>query len=198
MSHTESTFGSTKPTSLRDASSSDGRSTWPLRESTTDGNISLPSGALVTTPIGDGARPPVHEPFLKRPFDILLAILGLVTSAPLWLVIAVAIKLEDRGPIFYVQERWGRGGRPFKVYKFRTMSANAAAEHGVKPANEKDHCVTRIGRVVRATGMDELPQFLCILKGDMSFVGPRALAVDGLVDDGNGNHKSYPERSTFH
>lgn len=144
-----------------------------------------------------GTTPHTPEPPLKRPFDVALALLGLLTSAPLWLIIAAAIKLEDRGSVFFTQDRWGRSGKVFKAYKFRTMAENAVAENGLKPAAEQDHCITRVGRLLRAAGMDELPQFLNILKGDMSFVGPRALAVGERVSDGNGGHINYVDLPTF-
>lgn len=120
----------------------------------------------------------LREPLLKRPFDVLLAMAMLLASAPVWAVIALAIKLEDGGPVFYHQERWGRGGRPFRVHKFRTMRPDAEADGGVRQAAERDERVTRMGRLLRAMGLDELPQLLNILKGEMSFVGPRALAVE--------------------
>jgi lipopolysaccharide/colanic/teichoic acid biosynthesis glycosyltransferase len=112
--------------------------------------------------------------FLKRPFDAGLAGLGILLSSPLWLLIAALVKLEDRGPVFYGQDRVGRRGRIFKVLKFRSMIPEAE-KHGAVQAVEKDPRVTRIGRVLRATAMDELPQLVNIFKGDMSFVGPRAL-----------------------
>ena len=111
----------------------------------------------------------------KRALDLGLAGAGLIASAPLWAIIAAAIKLEDGGPIFYSQSRVGAGGRSFEALKFRSMVPNA--EHGVGPvqATEQDPRVTRTGRVLRATAMDELPQLWNIFRGDMSFVGPRAL-----------------------
>jgi lipopolysaccharide/colanic/teichoic acid biosynthesis glycosyltransferase len=113
--------------------------------------------------------------FLKRPFDIGLSFLGLVLSSPLWALIAMAIWVQDRGPIFYAQERVGRNGRLFNALKFRSMVKDAEKDLGPVQAAEKDPRVTRVGRILRATAMDELPQLLNILKGDMSFVGPRAL-----------------------
>lgn len=113
--------------------------------------------------------------FLKRPFDVLLSGSGILLSSPLWLIIAALIKLEDRGPVFYRQERVGRGGRIFRVIKFRSMNPDAEKHGGAVQAVERDPRVTRVGRVLRATAMDELPQLLNIFKGDMSFVGPRAL-----------------------
>lgn len=113
--------------------------------------------------------------FLKRSFDVTLSALGLVFSAPLWAVIAVAVWLEDQGPLFYAQERVGRNGRMFKALKFRSMVKDAEKKSGPVQAVAGDRRVTRIGRILRATAMDELPQLFNIFKGDMSFVGPRAL-----------------------
>jgi len=113
--------------------------------------------------------------WLKRPFDVALSSLGLLLSAPLWIVIPLAIRLEDRRPVFYAQERVGRNGRVFKALKFRSMVADAEKASGPVQAVANDPRVTRVGRVLRATAMDELPQLLNIFKGDMSFVGPRAL-----------------------
>jgi lipopolysaccharide/colanic/teichoic acid biosynthesis glycosyltransferase len=113
--------------------------------------------------------------FLKRPFDAGLAGLGILLSSPLWLLIAGLVKQEDGGPVFYGQDRVGRRGRIFKVLKFRSMVPDAEKLHGPVQAVEKDPRVTRIGRLLRATAMDELPQLINIFRGDMSFVGPRAL-----------------------
>lgn len=113
--------------------------------------------------------------FLKRPFDIALSFVGLLLSAPLWTVIPLAVWIEDRGPVFYAQERVGRNGRTFKALKFRSMVKDAETAGGPVQAVENDPRVTRVGRLLRALAMDELPQLLNIFKGDMSFVGPRAL-----------------------
>ena len=134
----------------------------------------------------------------KRAIDVILAIVGLIVSAPLWLIIAAAIKLEDGGPVFYTQERWGRGARRFRVRKFRTMVPHAERMFGLKPARERDGRVTRVGRVLRPCGLDEMPEFLNILRGEMSFVGPRALAIGEALTDGNGNRISYEEIPGFH
>lgn len=112
---------------------------------------------------------------LKRSFDASLAAAGLVASAPLWAVFACLIKLEDGGPVFYAQDRVGLKGRPFPALKFRSMRPDAEAATGAVQATHNDPRVTRIGRIMRATAMDELPQLWNILRGDMSFVGPRAL-----------------------
>ena len=112
---------------------------------------------------------------LKRLFDIALSSLGLIGSAPLWVLFSVAIIIEDGLPVFYYQDRVGRNGRIFRVMKFRSMIKNAEDETGPIQAVEDDPRVTKVGRILRATAMDELPQLINILKGDMSFVGPRAL-----------------------
>jgi len=115
---------------------------------------------------------------IKRAFDCLLAGAGLVVSAPLWALVALAVKVEDRGPVLYRQERVGQGGRVFNALKFRSMVPDAEARTGPVQATENDPRVTRIGRMLRATAMDELPQLWNIFRGDMSFVGPRALRPD--------------------
>ena len=118
---------------------------------------------------------------IKRAFDATLATTGLVLSSPFWLLIPVAIKLEDGGPIFFPQDRVGQGGRVFNALKFRSMRPDAEALTGPVQATENDPRITRVGRLLRATAMDELPQLVNILRGDMSFVGPRPLRP-GEVD----------------
>ncbi len=110
---------------------------------------------------------------LKRAFDIVLSSFGLILSSPLWLIISLAIILEDGFPVFYSQKRVGKNGKIFKVLKFRSMIKDAEKYTGAVWASENDPRVTKVGRILRATAMDELPQLLNILKGDMSFVGPR-------------------------
>ena len=117
---------------------------------------------------------------LKRPFDLFLAIVGLIIASPLWLVFSVAIKLEDRGPILFVQDRWGKDKTKFQAYKFRSMVPDAVQRFGHVQAMENDPRVTKIGRLLRATSLDEMPQLLNIAKGDMSWVGPRALPIDEI------------------
>ncbi|MBZ0153027.1 MAG: YraN family protein [Planctomycetes bacterium] len=110
---------------------------------------------------------------MKRVLDILASTLGLVLSLPLWLFAAVAIKLTSRGPIFFSQERVGQDGQTFHLIKFRTMRTDAEKESGPVWAQKNDHRVTKIGRLLRRSRIDEIPQFLNILGGQMSFVGPR-------------------------
>ncbi len=117
--------------------------------------------------------------FGRRALDVALSSVGLVCSAPLWGIIAAAVKLQDGGPVFYRQTRVGEGGRIFDALKFRSMRPSASAEP-LRAAEEDDPRVTRVGRLLRATAMDELPQLWNILRGDMSFVGPRPLAPDEI------------------
>jgi len=124
--------------------------------------------------------------FLKRPFDIILSSLGLILSSPLWLVFSLLIWVQDRGPVFYLQDRVGRGGRIFKAIKFRSMVKDAEKGRGAVQAVEHDPRVTRMGRILRGTAMDELPQLVNIFKGDMSFVGPRALRPEEKEARGDG------------
>ena len=112
---------------------------------------------------------------IKRGFDLLVSGAGLVVFSPISLLIAIAIKLEDRGPVLFTQERVGRRGRVFLAYKFRSMVVDAEKHTGAVQATANDPRVTRVGRVLRATAFDELPQLLNIFKGDMSVVGPRPL-----------------------
>jgi len=115
---------------------------------------------------------------LKRCLDASLALMGLIATAPAWIVLMVAIKLEDGGPVFFGQDRWGKDGRKFRALKFRSMMTDAATVWGSVQAKENDPRITRIGRIMRRTALDELPQILNILKGDMSFVGPRSLPIN--------------------
>ena len=123
---------------------------------------------------------------LKRVFDFLFALCGLFISFPLWSIFGLGIWLEDGKQVFYSQERVGKDGLIFKGIKFRSMIHDAEKSLGPVQSQEKDLRVTRTGRLLRATAMDELPQLWNILKGEMSFVGPRALRpVEAEVVDGS-------------
>ena len=122
----------------------------------------------------------------KRALDMGLAGVGLIVSAPLWGLFAAAVKLEDGGPVFYAQDRVGLGGRPFGALKFRSMIPDAEAKVGALQATHGDPRVTRVGRLLRATAMDELPQLWNIFRGDMSFVGPRPLRLHEIEVNGSG------------
>ena len=112
---------------------------------------------------------------MKRLFDMVVSSAGLIVFAPVSLLIALGIKLEDGGPVFFTQERVGRDCRVFTAYKFRSMVVDAERWTGAVQATENDPRVTRMGRILRATAFDELPQLWNILCGDMSVVGPRPL-----------------------
>ena len=110
---------------------------------------------------------------LKRGFDVLLSGAGLIASLPLWGIISLAVKLNDGGPVFYRQERVGKDGLVFTGLKFRSMLSDSDRKWGAIPATQNDPRITKVGRILRATAMDELPQLWNIFRGDMSFVGPR-------------------------
>lgn len=123
----------------------------------------------------DGFSHAVVRRFSKQSFDVLLALLMLIVTSPVFLITAIAILAESRvrGPILYRQERVGRNGRPFNVLKFRSMAPDAEKDGVAVWAMKNDSRVTRVGRFIRKTRIDELPQVLNVLKGEMSFVGPR-------------------------
>ena len=122
----------------------------------------------------------------KRLLDVTLSGAGLIASSPVWLLIAAAIKLETPGPVFFTQVRVGEGGRHFDAFKFRSMVQDAEAGVGPVQAAARDPRVTQVGRVLRATALDELPQLWNIFRGDMSFVGPRALRPGEIEVNGRG------------
>ncbi len=111
--------------------------------------------------------------FLKRLFDIVLSAVTLVILSPVLLIVSIAIHVEDGGPVFFKQERVTLNGRRFMILKFRSMIVNAEKDGRPHPAGEKDERITKVGNVIRTIRIDELPQLLNILKGDMSIVGPR-------------------------
>jgi exopolysaccharide biosynthesis polyprenyl glycosylphosphotransferase len=121
----------------------------------------------------DGFRARWLTRALKRGMDVALSIVGMVLALPLMVLTAIAVRLDTPGPVVYAQERVGEHGRPFMVYKFRSMHTDA--ERGGTPiwARDRDDRVTRVGRFIRLTRLDEMPQLWNVLRGDMSFVGPR-------------------------
>lgn len=116
--------------------------------------------------------------FVKRFCDILFSLIGIVITSPITLVTAIAIKIEDGGPVFFRQERTTIGGNEFSILKFRSMIVDAEKDGRPHPAGEKDPRITKVGNFIRATRIDELPQLINILKGDMSIVGPRPERVE--------------------
>lgn len=118
----------------------------------------------------------VEQKLIKRVIDIVLSLTGIIITSPVWLVIAIAIKLEDGGKVFFTQDRYTQNHRVFKLYKFRSMVENAHNYSAV----EGDDRITKVGRVIRKLRVDELPQLLNILKGDMSLVGPRPEMLENV------------------
>jgi len=138
---------------------------------------------------------------LKRLFDITLSLTGIIISSPLWIIISLLIWMNDKGPVFYSQKRVGKDGRQFNTLKFRTMIPESDKMFGPLQAEEDDKRVTKVGRYLRNSAMDELPQLLSIFKGDMSFVGPRALLpseieVEGSEDIPMEKIQGYSERQS--
>lgn len=115
----------------------------------------------------------VEQKILKRMLDIAVSIPAIIILLPLMALTAIAIKADSRGPVIYSQERVGQYGKTFKVYKFRSMKQDAEAQSGPVLAKEGDSRITKVGRFIRATRIDELPQLFNVLKGEMSIVGPR-------------------------
>ena len=111
--------------------------------------------------------------WLKRSLDVLGSVVGLVIFSPVFILIGILIKREDNGPVFFRQERIGYHGKPFTLYKFRSMTPTAESDGNPKLCQKQDKRLTHIGRFLREHHLDELPQLWNVLKGDMSFVGPR-------------------------
>lgn len=135
---------------------------------------------LFDTPIvlikGNGLT--LEQRFVKRVMDIVLCSIAMIVAAPIMLVVAIAIKLEDGGPVFFKQERVTIDGKKFDILKFRSMIVDAEKKGQVIPATDYDPRITKVGRITRATRIDELPQIINILKGEMSIVGPRPERVE--------------------
>ena len=133
------------------------------------------NNTLFDTPLfmvkGNGLTP--MQRIIKRAMDLVLCGIAMIPAAPIMLVVAAAIKLEDGGPVLYKQKRLTRGGREFEILKFRSMIVDAEKYAGAVLASEDDPRITKVGKVIRAARLDELPQLINILRGDMSIVGPR-------------------------
>ena len=129
----------------------------------------------------------------KRLFDFLVASLGLILLSPLFLIVSLLIKIDSPGPAFFKQERVGKDGKIFKMWKFRTMRPNAELETGPVWAEEDDPRVTPLGRFLRKNHIDELPQFINIFKGEMSLIGPRP-ERPVFVEKINGHIPHYNKR----
>lgn len=115
----------------------------------------------------------MYKHFFKRFFDIFFSLLILIVASPFLLIIAIAIKLDSKGPVLFKQDRVGKNGKVFKIYKFRSMCVGAEKMGTGVYSDKSDSRVTKVGKVLRATSLDEVIQVVNILKGDMSFIGPR-------------------------
>lgn len=118
----------------------------------------------------------MYRYFFKRFLDILLSFLGLVVLAVPMLIIALIIVLDSKGPAIFSQERFGKDGKPFKLYKFRSMKQTAPPDMATRDIDGQEY-ITKVGAFLRKTSLDELPQLFCILKGDMSIIGPRPVVL---------------------
>ena len=132
---------------------------------------------VATGPLGLRSR------ISKRAFDVILAGSALLVLSPLLLFFAIAIKLEDRGPILFIQRRLGRGNQFFRMLKFRSMKVDKNDAEGERSTSRDDNRVTRVGAFMRRTSIDELPQLINVLRGDMSIVGPRPHALGSQANN---------------
>lgn len=130
---------------------------------------------------------------IKRAFDIVFSGFALIVASPVFLITALAIKIEDHGPVFYKQKRCTIGGREFEIYKFRSMIVNAEKNNKAVLASKGDSRITKVGNFIRATRIDELPQLINIIKGDMSVVGPRPERKE-LIDQYTDVVEAFPYR----
>ncbi len=119
----------------------------------------------------------LKDPRIKRLMDVILSLLALIITTPVFIIIALIIKLDDMGPIFYCQQRFTRGLQKFTIIKFRTMTADDHPINKEDYVKKQDHRLTKIGKFLRDTSLDELPQLVNVLKGEMSVVGPRPQAI---------------------
>jgi lipopolysaccharide/colanic/teichoic acid biosynthesis glycosyltransferase len=124
----------------------------------------------------------LRDRILKRGLDLAITLPALLFLAPVLLAIALAIRLDSKGPVFFRQARVGQGNRTFQMLKFRTMRLEASDAGGTRSASRDDDRVTRLGRFLRRTSLDELPQLLNVLAGDMSIVGPRPHALASTAE----------------
>ncbi len=113
----------------------------------------------------------MYKRYVKRMIDFIIALVGLIVLSPIFLILSILIKIDSKGPVLYNQERIGKNGKVFKIHKFRSMCVGA--EGGGVYSDKKDSRVTRVGRIIRATSLDELPQLWNMLVGEMALIGPR-------------------------
>ena len=132
------------------------------------------------------------KPYLiiKRIIDIICSILGLIILIPVFLIVSIAIKIESKGPVIFKQKRIGKGKKYFTIYKFRTMRSDTPKDMPTHMLKNANGCITKVGNILRKTSLDELPQLVNILKGDMSIIGPRPALwnQDDLVEERDKYH----------
>jgi lipopolysaccharide/colanic/teichoic acid biosynthesis glycosyltransferase len=155
-----------------------------FRSETSTGYVDI-DGVLIAS-LGQASRKRLYETS-KRLFDLVATAILLVLTAPLWALLAVIIRWDSPGPVFFRQTRVGRDGKLFELYKFRSMHVSAP-KYGLHPTTADDPRVTRVGRWLRQSSLDELPQLLNVLKGDMSLVGPRP-EMPFIVDTYDARHR---------
>lgn len=127
----------------------------------------------------------MYRRYFKRFFDVIVSLISCICLLPVFLIVLIAIKLEDGGPVFYCQVRTGKDGKKFNMYKFRSMTVDTERNGKLLTHNER---VTKVGKILRKTSIDELPQLINVLKGDMSIIGPRAW-IPEYYDRFNDNQK---------
>lgn len=120
---------------------------------------------------------------MKRVFDLAVSLLVLPFMLPFFAIVAIAVKLDSKGPVFFRQERIGLGNRPFMIWKFRTMRTEACDANGSRSTSRDDDRITRVGHLLRRTSIDELPQIFNVISGDMSLVGPRPHALGSRAEN---------------
>jgi Sugar transferases involved in lipopolysaccharide synthesis len=149
----------------------------------TDGAAPLPAARLFRERSAVYAGSPLTpaQLALKRTIDIVISLVALVALLPLLLAVSILIRLDSPGPVLFTQVRWGKDCRKIRIYKFRSMQVESCDQTGVAQTRPNDPRITRIGAVIRRTNIDELPQLLNVLKGDMSLVGPRCHAIGMLA-----------------
>lgn len=154
-----------------------------LRGAAVAGEVRTDVEAMLRTSLGEAVHPDHIRPLspldltMKRLLDLLVVVPALLFLMPLLVLVAIAIKLDSRGPVLFVQQRLGHGNRLFRMYKFRSMRAELTDAAGATSASRDDDRITRVGRFIRATSIDELPQLINVLIGTMSLVGPRPHAL---------------------
>ena len=114
----------------------------------------------------------MYVKYIKRILDFILSLIALIILSPVFLIISIAIKIDSKGPVFFLQERLGKNGKVFKIIKFRTMIVGAEKQ-GLRISGKNDNRITKLGNILRNTSLDEIPQLLNIVKGEMSLIGPR-------------------------